>query len=132
MATLKCVVVTPEKAVLDEPAAFVVVPMFDGELGVDRLTRVGRQECGSNRIHIGQLDRHHSTEERIGDLHQDASAVAAVRLSPRGATVLQVAQCLQALLDQVVAGPPCDVDDERDATGVVLLVRVVQALSNGM
>ena len=31
---LHCVVVTPEKAVLDEPADFVAVPMFDGELGV--------------------------------------------------------------------------------------------------
>ena len=32
--TLQCVVVTPEKAVLDESADFVVVPMIDGELGV--------------------------------------------------------------------------------------------------
>ena len=42
--TLKYVVVTPEKALLDEPADFVVVPMFDGELGValDRLPLIGR------------------------------------------------------------------------------------------
>ena len=30
---LKCVVVTPERAVLDEPADFVALPMYDGELG---------------------------------------------------------------------------------------------------
>ena len=31
---VRCVVVTPEKAVLDEVAEMVVVPMFDGEFGV--------------------------------------------------------------------------------------------------
>jgi F-type H+-transporting ATPase subunit epsilon len=32
--TLKLVIVTPEKAVLDAPAELVVVPLFDGEVGV--------------------------------------------------------------------------------------------------
>ncbi len=52
MAALKCVVVTPEKAVLDEPADFVVVPMFDGELGVapGRLPIIGRLGFGEVRI----------------------------------------------------------------------------------
>ena len=41
---LKCVIVTPEKAVLDEAAEFIVVPMSDGELGVaeNRLPLIGR------------------------------------------------------------------------------------------
>lgn len=32
--SLKVIVVTPERAVLDETAEFVVLPLFDGELGV--------------------------------------------------------------------------------------------------
>ncbi len=32
--TLKVVVVTPERAVLDEAADLVILPMIDGELGV--------------------------------------------------------------------------------------------------
>jgi F-type H+-transporting ATPase subunit epsilon len=32
--SLRVVVVTPERAVLDEPASFVVLPLYDGELGV--------------------------------------------------------------------------------------------------
>src|SRR5438270_548675 len=49
---LKCVIVTPEKAVLDEPADFVVVPMSDGELGVakDRLPLIGRLGFGELRV----------------------------------------------------------------------------------
>ena len=60
MATLKCVVVTPEKAVLDEPADFVVVPMFDGELGValDRLPLIGRLGFGELRITQGNQVKH--------------------------------------------------------------------------
>lgn len=49
---LKCVVVTPEKAVLDEPADFIAVPMADGELGVakDRLPLIGRLGFGELRV----------------------------------------------------------------------------------
>ncbi len=52
MADLQCVVVTPEKAVLDEPADFVALPMFDGELGVarNRLPLIGRLGFGELRI----------------------------------------------------------------------------------
>ena len=50
--TLQCVVVTPERAVLDEPADFVVVPMYDGELGVAafRQPLIGRLGFGELRI----------------------------------------------------------------------------------
>lgn len=52
---LKCVVVTPERAVLDEPADYIVVPMYDGELGVarDRLPLIGRLGFGELRITRG-------------------------------------------------------------------------------
>jgi F-type H+-transporting ATPase subunit epsilon len=58
---LKCVVVTPEKAVLDEAADFVVVPMFDGELGVapDRLPLIGRLGFGELRISKGADTKHY-------------------------------------------------------------------------
>jgi F-type H+-transporting ATPase subunit epsilon len=58
---LKCVVVTPEKAVLDEPADFVVVPMFDGELGIapDRQPLIGRLGFGELRITNGNVIKHY-------------------------------------------------------------------------
>jgi F-type H+-transporting ATPase subunit epsilon len=60
MNTLKCVVVTPEKAMLDEPADFVVVPMFDGELGIalDRQPLIGRLGFGELRITQGNVVEH--------------------------------------------------------------------------
>lgn len=56
MADLKCVVVTPEKAVLDEHADFVALPMYDGELGVahNRLPLIGRLGYGELRLTRGE------------------------------------------------------------------------------
>lgn len=53
---LKCVVVTPERAVLDETANFIVLPMSDGELGVaeDRLPLIGRLGYGELRLTQGE------------------------------------------------------------------------------
>jgi F-type H+-transporting ATPase subunit epsilon len=52
---LHCVVVTPERAVLDEPVDFVALPMYDGELGVlpGRAALIGRLGPGELRIRHG-------------------------------------------------------------------------------
>src|SRR5262245_31621428 len=49
---LRCIVVTPERSVLDETADFVAVPMVDGELGVlpGRAPLIGRLGPGELRI----------------------------------------------------------------------------------
>ena len=55
---LQCVVVTPERAVLDTPADFVALPMYDGELGVlpGRAPLIGRLGIGELRVkHGGQV-----------------------------------------------------------------------------
>lgn len=59
--SLQCVVVTPERAVLDKPAEFVALPMLDGELGVlpGRAALIGRLGYGELRIrHAGSTDRY--------------------------------------------------------------------------
>lgn len=52
---LRCVIVTPEKAILDERADFVVLPMVDGELGVlpQHAPLIGRLGKGELRITRG-------------------------------------------------------------------------------
>lgn len=56
---LQCVVVTPERAVLDETVDFVSIPMYDGELGVlpGRLPLIGRLGTGELRYLV--LGKHH-------------------------------------------------------------------------
>jgi F-type H+-transporting ATPase subunit epsilon len=52
---LHCVVVTPERALLDVQADFVALPMYDGELGVlpGRAPLIGRLGHGELRIRQG-------------------------------------------------------------------------------
>jgi F-type H+-transporting ATPase subunit epsilon len=53
---LQIVVVTPERAVLDEAADFVALPMIDGELGVlpGRRPLIGRLGVGELRVKQGE------------------------------------------------------------------------------
>lgn len=55
--SLKCVVVTPERAVLDEESDFIALPMFDGELGVlpGRSPLIGRLGIGELRTRRGSV-----------------------------------------------------------------------------
>jgi F-type H+-transporting ATPase subunit epsilon len=58
--SLRCVVVTPEQALLDEPADFVALPMYDGELGVlpGRAALIGRLGFGELRVRRGAQTQH--------------------------------------------------------------------------
>ena len=61
MFQLQCIVVTPEKTVLEEPADFVVLPLYDGEIGIAprHAPMIGRLGCGQMRItHAGQVRRY--------------------------------------------------------------------------
>jgi F-type H+-transporting ATPase subunit epsilon len=53
--TVQVVVVTPERAVLDQQADFVALPMYDGELGVlpGRAPLIGRLGIGEMRVKRG-------------------------------------------------------------------------------
>ena len=53
--TVQCVVVTPERTVLDATVDFVAVPMYDGELGVlpGRAPLIGRLGPGELRTRRG-------------------------------------------------------------------------------
>lgn len=54
MPDLQCVIVTPEKKILDQPVDSVVVPLFDGELGILplRAPLIGRLGAGELRVTV--------------------------------------------------------------------------------
>jgi F-type H+-transporting ATPase subunit epsilon len=61
MPLLQCVVVTPERAVLDDRVDFVALPMYDGELGVlpGRAPLIGRLGYGELRTrHDGRTEHY--------------------------------------------------------------------------
>jgi len=50
--SIKCIVVTPEKTVLNQDAAFIVLPLFDGECGIlpNHAPLIARLGAGELRI----------------------------------------------------------------------------------
>jgi F-type H+-transporting ATPase subunit epsilon len=79
--SLQCVVVTPERAVMDQPADFVALPMYDGELGVlpGRAPLIGRLGYGELRIRRGTATQRYFVD---GGFAQVRSNVVTV-LTPR-------------------------------------------------
>jgi hypothetical protein len=77
------------------------------------------------------LARHLLAQEVVGNLGEDACAVAHQRIGSHRAAVVQVEQDLQALLDDAVALLALDVGHEADAAGVVFVGGVVETLRVG-
>jgi F-type H+-transporting ATPase subunit epsilon len=52
VSELKCIVVTPERTLLDKPADFVALPLYDGEIGIapGHSPMIGRLGAGELRI----------------------------------------------------------------------------------
>ena len=97
--------------------------------------RVGvlRQEDRADAVvsQIGEVEAERRGlfgEELVGHLNQEASAVAGLRVRARRASMSEVYEGFEALLDDVVGLPTLDVGDETDSAGVVLEARVVEAL----
>jgi F-type H+-transporting ATPase subunit epsilon len=78
---LQCVVVTPEKALLDEPADFVALPMFDGELGVlpGRAPLIGRLGYGELRIRRGSQTRRFFVDSGFAQVRDNVVTVLTAR-----------------------------------------------------
>lgn len=85
---LKCMVVTPEKVVVDETVDFVAVPMFDGELGIlaDHSPLTGRLGFGELRTTHGGAT--HSYYVEGGFVQVNANVVSV--LTPKAVAVKDI------------------------------------------
>jgi hypothetical protein len=77
------------------------------------------------------VDGHLGAVEVIGNLDQDSRAVAHQWIGTDGATMVEVLENLQALLDDRMRSAAFDVGNETDPAGVVFKARVVEAMRNG-
>jgi F-type H+-transporting ATPase subunit epsilon len=104
---LRCVVVTPERAVLDEAADFVALPMYDGELGVEpgRLPLIGRLGYGELRIRRGGATQRYYVDGGFVQVRADVVTVLTARAV--GAAAIKVEAARAALeAAQRIAGTP--------------------------
>jgi F-type H+-transporting ATPase subunit epsilon len=82
--TLTCIVVTPERAVLDEPADFVAIPLYDGELGVlpGRAPLIGRLGYGELRLRRGQETKRFFIDGGFAQVRSNTVTVLTQRAIP--------------------------------------------------
>jgi F-type H+-transporting ATPase subunit epsilon len=81
---VRCVVVTPERAFLDEVAEMVVVPMYDGELGVlpGRAPLIGRLGAGELRLKTGTAVKRYFVEAGFVQVRLNVVTVLTARAMP--------------------------------------------------
>ncbi len=86
--SLKCMIVTPERIVLDESVEFVALPLFDGELGVlaDRAPLTGRLGFGELRTTHGGATHSYYIEGGFVQVHSNVVSV----LTPKAVAVKDI------------------------------------------
>jgi F-type H+-transporting ATPase subunit epsilon len=80
---LQCVIVTPERAILDERADMIILPMVDGELGVQfgRAALVGRLGKGELRLKRGADTRRLRVEGGFAQVRANVVTVLTARVT---------------------------------------------------
>jgi F-type H+-transporting ATPase subunit epsilon len=110
---VRCIVVTPERAVLDETAELVIVPMFDGEFGVlqGRAPVIGQLGAGELRLKTGDQIKRWFVE--AGFVQVRSNVVTILTANARPASEITPAMADQA--EAEVESLPSSNDVERAA-----------------
>lgn len=92
--TVQVVVVTPERAVLDEPAEMVILPMYDGELGVlpGRAPLIGRLGAGELRLKTGGATKRYFVEAGFVQVRSNVVTVLTAKAMPAAEVTAAMAE----------------------------------------
>ncbi len=101
--SLQCVVVTPERAVLDEAVDFVALPMFDGELGVlpGRAPLIGRLGYGELRTKQGAREQRFFVDGGFAQVRDNVVTV----LTPRALKAEEISEAEAARALEAARAP---------------------------
>ena len=84
MANLNCVVVTPEETALEEKTDFVVLPLYDGEIGIapQHSPLIGRLGFGEMRLQVHKETMRYYVDGGFVQVADDVVSVLTSRLVP--------------------------------------------------
>src|SRR5262245_9726446 len=103
---VRCVVVTPERAVLDETAELVILPMYDGELGVlpGRAPIIGRLGAGELRLKNGEGVKRYFVEAGFVQVRSNVVTVLTAKAIPASEVTAAMAEEARAQAEALPAG----------------------------
>ena len=75
--SLHCVIVTPERTVLDDRVDFVVLPLYDGEMGIlpGHSPIIGRLGWGELRTRLGPVVRRYFIDSGFAQVRDDVVTI---------------------------------------------------------
>jgi F-type H+-transporting ATPase subunit epsilon len=81
---MHCIVVTPERTVCDQPAEFVAISLYDGEIGIapGHTPLIGRLGCGEMRIRGEDRTDRYYVEGGFVEVLDDVVSVLTPRVVP--------------------------------------------------
>lgn len=84
MAKLKCVVVTPEKTEIDREVDSLVLPLYDGAMGVlsGRAPLIGRLGYGPLELTDGSSTEHYFVDGGFAQVENDVVSILTGRATP--------------------------------------------------
>ena len=103
---MQCTVVTPEETLFDQPADFVALTLFDGEIGIapGHAPMIGRLGAGEMRIrHSGRTDRYY-IQGGFVEVLADLVSVLTQRAMPAAEIDRPVVE--EQLASALARGPP--------------------------
>jgi F-type H+-transporting ATPase subunit epsilon len=118
---VRCIIVTPERTVLDATADFIAFPAFDGEVGImpGRAPLVARLGAGELRLTSGNSSQRYSIDGGFAQVIKNVVTI----LTPRARPVADLdPEQLQQQLSEINAEVPTT--DEAFASKEQRLVRV--------
>jgi F-type H+-transporting ATPase subunit epsilon len=104
---MQCIVVTPEATVLDEPADFVALPLYDGEIGIaaKHAPMLGRLGYGEMRVKQGSATKRYYIDGGFVEVADDIVSVLTQRAVPAAKLQADVAaEQLSSVLAQEAHG----------------------------
>ena len=107
---VRCIVVTPERAVLDETAEMVILPMIDGELGVlqGRAPIIGRLGAGELRLKSGTAVKRFFVEAGFVQVRSNVVTVLTANAKPAETVTADMAATAAAEADALPATNPVE------------------------
>jgi F-type H+-transporting ATPase subunit epsilon len=81
---MQCIVVTPERTLYDQPAEFVALTLYDGEIGIapGHTPLIGRLGCGEMRVRQGEQTDRYYVEGGFVEVLDDVVSVLTRRAIP--------------------------------------------------
>jgi F-type H+-transporting ATPase subunit epsilon len=110
-------VVTPERAVLDERADFVALPLFDGELGIapGRAPLIGRLGQGELRVRAGGTTRRLFVDGGFAQVRDNSITILTSRAIPAESIDAAAAERDFATAQSIAARAPAEVAEKETA-----------------